>query len=153
MINERLQRWYDWPVSSDWMWVFLNEDLGQIRIVSKKKWYHCSSTGDMPKFSETKKVTEYVETIPYFVIKFWGKKLTNISLFWRHFLKLKIWENKISQWFLEPGNWQKPYNYSSIVVIIHLKKIQFWGWFFNQGKLQKKQKLGIFFDATNEIEN
>ena len=27
------------------------------------------------------KVTEYVETMPYFVIIFWGKKLTKISLF------------------------------------------------------------------------
>jgi len=58
-----------------------------------------------------------------------------------------------SQWFFESGNWWKPYNCSSIVVIIHLKKIQHLRIFFDPGKLQKSRNLEIFFDATNEIEN
>jgi len=56
------------------------------------------------------------------------------------------------QWFFEPGNWQKPYNCTSIV-IIHIKKIQLLRRFFDPGKLQKSRNLEIFSDATNEIEN
>jgi len=43
------------------------------------------------------KVTEYVETMPHFVINFWGKKLTKISLF-----KDISWNQKFKKRFFFP---------------------------------------------------
>ena len=43
------------------------------------------------------KVTEYVETMPYFVINFWGKKLTKISPF-----KDISWNQKFEKIFFFP---------------------------------------------------
>ena len=51
------------------------------------------------------KVTEYVGTMPYFVINLWGKKLTKISPL-KTFLETKKLRKYFSfQWFFEPGNW------------------------------------------------
>ena len=104
---------------------------------------HVTFTGDMLKFSDTK-VTEYVETMPYFVISFWDKKLTKIS-FLEIFLetkKMRIYFS--SQWFFEPGNWHKPYNCSSIVVTIYLKKTHILRWFLIQ-EIFKRAEIWIYF--------
>ena len=55
--------------------------MGRMNRSKEDGAYWHTITGDMLNFSGDTKVTEYVETIPYFVINFWDKKLTKISLF------------------------------------------------------------------------
>ena len=87
------------------------------------------------------KVTEDVETMPYFVINFWGKKLTKI-----YFFKDISSNQKFEKIFFSPMVfWAKKlaetiqYNCSSIVVIIHLKKIQHLNAFLIQENFTKAE--------------
>ena len=77
----------------------------QHSVLSRLIFGNMLHTGDIKIFWDTK-VIEYVETMPYFVINFWGKKLTKISLFkdisWN---KKNLRKNFPSQWFFESGNW------------------------------------------------
>ena len=82
----------------------------------------------------------HTKTMPYFVIIVWCKKLTKISLLKTFLETKKNWENIfLPNNFLSQDISQKPYNFSSIVVIRHLKKIQLLRWYFGPGKLQKSR--------------
>ena len=63
----------------------------QVLQIQVPHWRHAKNFWDT-------KVTEYVETMPYFAINFWGKKLTKISLF-----KTIFWNKKWEFFFLPNG--------------------------------------------------
>jgi len=97
------------------------------------------------------KVTEYVETMPYFVVNLWGKKLTKFSLF-----KDISWNQKIEKIFFFPIVFWARKLVETIQLFFHCchhtsEENTAFEMLFDLVKLQKSRNLAIFLDVTNGL--
>ena len=105
---------------------------------SYKHWRHAKNFWDT-------KVTEYVETMPYFVIIFWNKKLTKFSLF-----KDISWNQKLEKMIFLPNGFLSQEIGRNHTIVLPLlssyiwRKYSIWDDFLIQEN-SKKAEIGNIF--------